>query len=59
MDVEACLAHLDRKKIGRRCQGELVNAGFVNEGRMNAGPGGVITSGKDMVRPPSVPGAQG
>lgn len=50
MNVPACLDDLKRKKIGRKCQGELVNAGFVSEGRMNAGPGGVITSGKDMVR---------
>jgi CubicO group peptidase (beta-lactamase class C family) len=53
MDVGACLDDLKtgKGKIGRRCQGELVNVGFVHEGRMNAGPGGIITSGNDMVRP--------
>lgn len=50
MDLEACLAELEGTRIGKKCQGELVDVGFVHEGRMNAGPGGVITCAKDMVR---------
>lgn len=52
MDVEACAEDLSGKSLSMECLGESVNIGFMREGPMNAGPGGVVSSARDMVRDP-------
>lgn len=53
MDVEACVEDLSGKMLSMECLGESVNIGFVREGAMNAGPGGVVSSARDMVCDPT------
>lgn len=50
MDLKACVGDLKGKSLSKECLGEAVNIGFMREGAMNAGPGGIASSAKDMVR---------
>lgn len=49
MNPQACETDLKEKSFSRECLGESVDIGFMPVGRMMAGPGGVVTSAKDMV----------
>lgn len=50
MCLDGCMEDLDNPRIRKEYQGELVNVGFLPQGAMSAGFGGIITSAKDMVR---------
>lgn len=49
MDFLACLQDLEGKALSSGCLGESVNIGPTPTGGMHAGPGGVVSSAKDMV----------
>jgi CubicO group peptidase (beta-lactamase class C family) len=49
MNLDGCMHDIDKAEIGKECQGELVNVGFLPQGAMSAGFGGIISCAKDMV----------
>lgn len=49
MDLDACMDDIDNDEIGKERQGKLVNVGFLPQGAMSAGFGGIISCAKDMV----------
>jgi CubicO group peptidase (beta-lactamase class C family) len=49
MDLQACEEDLKENSFSRECLGESVDIGWMPVGEMMAGPGGVVTSARDMV----------
>jgi CubicO group peptidase (beta-lactamase class C family) len=49
MDLDACVDGIDNAEIGEEHRGELVNVGFLPQGAMSAGFGGIISCAKDVV----------
>jgi CubicO group peptidase (beta-lactamase class C family) len=51
MNLSACMDDLKGKTFGKRCQGDVVDIGWMKDTTRDAGAGGLITSARDMVSP--------